>query len=826
MLKRHTGRGAQRLQCMDENKRNGLGGGEAGRWLGAILATVVLATLAGGGGLWARAKLQTVGTAKPVDVTAPTGRAIGYVEAFRLSAGGTLHIQGWAVSPDVARAVEVFVNGRSQGTLLLELSRPDVAAAHSDLPGSAESGFSGDVVIPSLRQRMGSVEVVVVDRKGLKTTLLRQSVYPDDYRTRWHDPLQGRSLDSNDVFYFPIATSHVGEGGAEGIRETFAPYESRTVKVGIRVQILYMRTTTGASGDYAFDPDFALDKKCGERFVAEDSLNRVMRFAIEQKMPVLFTLNAGFWADAPCDAPQWDINDVLEQDENLCQWNEKNQVMPDKALAAQPGSFDSPELGRSLSLNVFAERARFYKRRNLQQASAIIQRFAAQHPDLFIGVNLDPDVYMNPFFEGRQWYDYNPQTLRQFRDWLQGTGAYSGAGGPGAPDLSAYRRQRVLTLEDVNRLTGKRYDNWRDVDPPRKFPTQVSQFWKDPWTQEWEHFRRHLVKLHYDELSQWVAQTGVPANRIYSSQGFMPPGELIDPFPVRLDSPAKNYDSGGMSIEGSVPAQGRLGAIIYGNSAVNAIRMEGSASLFSEFRRFSPQWAVVEYNTADLLHPQRMAPYDQAYRSLRDVSNFGARFISPMAWNGSPGETAGSKGYVSYTSLRRTPLEEAIQQFMMSHYDLPRSARLWTFGAGMHRDTDQWQADAGGQASATVEGLRLQLGGDGRVSVVSPSELDVRSGAFDALIVQAEGGGNGLQLGVDMQAEGGAWQALVLEAPLKQWPRGPAGFRIPFPAETALGARPYDRLRLAWRGPAGEAVVIRSVALYPSRRDASAQPAR
>ncbi len=194
-----------------------------------------------------------------------------------------------------------------------------------------------------------------------------------------------------------------------------------------------MRTTVGARGDYAFDPDFVPDKKCGQRFIAEDSLNRVMRYAIEKNVPVLFTLNGGIWADAPCDAPQWDINDVLEKDDGLCQWNEKNQVMPDAALSGQPGSFESPELGRSLSLNVFAERARFYKKRNLQQASALIRRFASEHPDLFIGINLDPDVYVNPFFEGKQWYDYNPQTLRQFRDWLRGTGPYANAGGPAFP---------------------------------------------------------------------------------------------------------------------------------------------------------------------------------------------------------------------------------------------------------------------------------------------------------------------------------------------------------------------------------------------------------
>ncbi|WIY34166.1 hypothetical protein QRO11_19825 [Paracidovorax citrulli] len=812
---------------MTQRHQRGRMESSAARAAGA-LALTLLACLAGGGGLWARGQLHSVAAANPAPQikaqVATPGRAVGYVEDFEQTPGSMLYVRGWTLSPDEIGSVEVLVNGRAEAVLPYGLQRPDVHAAHPGLPGASNAGFEGRVALRSLDRRIGSVEVVAVDRKGQKTILQRQVLFPDDYKSRWSSYLPERGVAPDEVFYFPIATSHVGEGGADGIRETFAAYESRTVKAGIRVQILYMRTTVGARGDYAFDPDFVPDKKCGQRFIAEDSLNRVMRYAIEKNVPVLFTLNGGIWADAPCDAPQWDINDVLEKDDGLCQWNEKNQVMPDAALSGQPGSFESPELGRSLSLNVFAERARFYKKRNLQQASALIRRFASEHPDLFIGINLDPDVYVNPFFEGKQWYDYNPQTLRQFRDWLRGTGPYANAGGAGVPDLSAYRRPRALTLADVDRLTGRRHANWEEVDPPREFPTQISQFWKDPWTQEWEHFRRHLVKLHYDELSRWVAQTGIPVSRIYSSQGFMPPGKLIDPFAVRLDSPAKNYDSGGMSIEGSVPVEGRLGAIIYGDSAINAIRMEGHASLFDEFRRYSPEWAVVEYNTADLTTPAQMAGYGQAYRSLRDIANYGARFVSPMAWNGSPGEAAGTREYVGYTSLRRTPLEQAIMQFMMSRYDLPRGARLWTFGAGTHDDTDQWQAERGSRIAATPKGLRVVLDGQGRASVVSPAELAVRRGAFDALIVQADGGGEGLRLGVEMQVAGGAWQPLVDETPVQQWDRRSAGFRIPLPAASARDAGSYDRLRLVWRGRPGAAVDLGLVALYPARA-ATAEPA-
>ena len=120
----------------------------------------------------------------------------------------------------------------------------------------------------------------------------------------------GGGAAADDVFYFPIATSRVARGGADGIRATYGPYESRTVKVGVRVQILYLRTTLGAAGDYAFDPDFVADKTGDNsaRLVAEDSLNDVIRYAVAEQMPVLFTLNGGIWADAACESVQWCLN--------------------------------------------------------------------------------------------------------------------------------------------------------------------------------------------------------------------------------------------------------------------------------------------------------------------------------------------------------------------------------------------------------------------------------------------------------------------------------------------------------------------------------------
>ena len=346
-------------------------------------------------------------------------------------------------------------------------------------------------------------------------------------------------------FYLLPALSGIDLGGAVELDTIYAPYESATLRAGFRVPTLYLRMTKGAAADYVFDPDWDSTRKCGARRIGDDALNHVLAHAQAKRLPVLVTLNGGIWADAYCDVPEWDINDKLEQDPANVQWNEKNEAMPDGHLKDLPGSQEAPELARSLTFNVHAAAVRHYKKRNLQQAGALLARFMAAHPDLFVGVNLDPDVYLNPFFAEQQWYDYNPGTLRQFREWLAGSGPYAGRTTPGVPDLRAYRRARPLTLADVNRIAGQQWRSWNEVDPPRAFPrTGARPFWQDPWTHEWEVFRRHLVHLHYDELAQWLVEAGIPSSRIWSSQGLMAPAGDAMPFAIDLDSPTRNYDSG------------------------------------------------------------------------------------------------------------------------------------------------------------------------------------------------------------------------------------------------------------------------------------------
>jgi hypothetical protein len=727
--------------------------------------------------------------------------------------GGTMRVSGWALDPAGIRAVEIRLDGRAYPARY-GIARGDVAQIKRGYPDSSESGFSFDGEFPSLEAARHEIAIVAVNRLGAETVLARKSLLPPAALTQWQPLYASRHGEAAAPFFILPGLSGIALGGAADLDRAYSPYLSATVKTGMRVPILYLRTTLGKARDWEFDPTWNIERRCGERRIAEDSLSSVIAFSIEHKVPVLFTLNGGIWADAVCDTPEWDVNDHLEQDKANCQWNEHDEVMADDYLSNLPGATAAPELGRSLTFNIYATQNRHYKRRNLQAAGHIVAEFAAAHPELFAGVNLDPDTYLNPFFEEKQWYDYNPGTLRQFRQWLAGSGPYAIKPPRDAPDLSRYRRAHPLSLAEVRKLARKPFRSWDEVDPPRAFPREGTPFWLDPWVHEWEVFRRHLVDLHYDDLSQWLAEAGVAPSRIFSSQGFIAPYPASFPFAVRLDSPTKNYDSGGMSVEGAIPRYGHLGAIVYGAGSVNDVRMEGDANLFATFHRMDRGWGVVEFNTADFRTPNVLPTYAMGYHALREMFNYGARFASPMAWNGSNGIYAGQPGYVSFMAWRNTPLEDAMRDFAVSHAFVPLGTRLWTFGSPRLADADGWSASAGTLAAGSGH-IDLTPVND-EVTLVSPSALALDGDESDLLIMGVAP--DQIQRIVDVSVEGllvdGTVIALAPPRDVADLQQTAAGISVPLGRPKTPA--PIDRLRVSLRLRSGGAILsVRHLALYP-----------
>ena len=725
--------------------------------------------------------------------------------------GTTIRISGWALDPEGIRKVEVRVDGKPYAAQY-GIPRRDVAEVKPGFPDSAASGFSFDADFADLSPERHEFAVVAISQSGRETVLGRKGLVPPAALEQWRSLYEERQGNCASPFYIIPATSAIGLGGAAELDGAYTAYLSPTFKVGVRVPILYLRTTLGAEKDWMFDPDWNIERRSGEKRIAEDSLSAVIAHSLRHKLPVLFTLNGGIWADAACDVPDWDVNDHLEQDVANCQWNEKNEVMPDNYLQHLANLPGTPEIARSLTFNVYAAKNRHYKRRNLQAAARLIMAFAQEYPELFIGIALDADTYLNPFFDEKQWYDYNPGTLRQFREWLAGTGPYADQALLGVPNLSRYRREHPLLLEEVRKLAGKAWRNWDEVDPPRTFSREGKPFWEDPWTHEWEVFRRHLVQMHYEDLSQWLIEAGVPKARIYSSQGFIAPPPSAFPFALHVESPSKNYDTGGMSVEGAIPRSGHLGAILYGQGALNQIRVEGDANLFATFHKMDPGWAVVEFNTADFRTPSELPTYAMAYRALREMFNYGARFASPMAWNGSNGIYAGQPGYLSFTGWRNTPLEEALRDFAVAHAFVPLGTRLWTFGSSRYADADGWSTLAGDLAEGP--GYIEVTSRDGRAILASPAPLALARGETDLLVLALEPAGV-TAIEVEARTPAGAWVTLATHHAIADLGSRSAGLLVPLAWPQVLPEA--DQILISLRFNAATTVKrVGHIALYPS----------
>jgi hypothetical protein len=646
---------------------------------------------------------------------------------------------------------------------------------------------------------------------------------PPHALTLWSARLDAHPALARQPFYFLMMTSGIAAGGAREVDTEYRDYLSRTQKVGVSVPILYLRTTKGAQGDWVFDPAFDTKRLCGTRPVADDNLKSVIDYALAHRLPVQFILNGGIWSDASCETPQWDLTDHLEQDKANVQWTQGDEAFPDDYLKNLNGSTASPELARSLTYNVYASAVRRYKKRNLQAAARLVADFAHKHPDLFVGVVLDADTYMNPFFRGTQSFDYNPGMLRQFREWLRVSGPYAGRPTDHAPDLSAYRRVHPMTLAEVNRIAGKQWKSWNEVEPPRRLPGIVQPLapgerpiWEDPWWNLWDRFRKHIVDLHYDELSSWAHAAGIPRERIYSAQGLIHNDPELPPFAVRVDSDSASYDSAGVSVEGAIPRDGHLGAILYGRTARNAVVLEGGHSLFATIGRMDDGWGIVEYNNTDLKFPQKKPDYAMAYQTFRDAFNNGAREVSAMAWNGSNGIYADQPGYVPYTSWRNTPAEEAMRDFLVSHADVPVGARLWTFGTPVHSDADGWTAERGtltaGAGFVTLQPAQRE------VTLLSPPDQVLRPQRLASLVVRFDANVKPSRMTVEAQEQrSGPWRPVGTAS-------GPE-LAFKWPATWNNSRTIATRLRISMRF-AGDAAGIKltRLLLYPAPAATRASP--
>jgi hypothetical protein len=318
-------------------------------------------------------------------------------------------------------------------------------------------------------------------------------------------------------------------------------------------------------------------------------------------------------------------------------------------------------------------------------------------------------------------------------------------------------------------------------------------------------------------LSEWVHEAGIPRDRIFSAEGFIAPDPGQSPFAVRITSHGQNYDTSGVSIEGSIPRAGHLGVVLYGETAENQAPMEVPHSLFATFARMDPGWAVVETNATNLKKPLLQPHYAQSYHAFRDMFNFDAQEVSVMAWNGSNGLYSTDPRYLPYTAWRNTPAEAAMRDFMVTHANLPRGARLWTFGAPGYADDDGWRLE---QGTVFARGSYLDLEFEAATAtLLSPPDQVIRTAVIDSIVL-------GLHDPAPLAAiqifgrvdDHSPWVAIGAPIPQSEFQRVGGGVRVPLIWPRALRARNTIvaelKIVLAFN-PGGKSARLDRIALYP-----------
>lgn len=644
----------------------------------------------------------------------PIGKVIGQED--RLVDAANVHLEAWLADEDGIRSARAETES---GAMLGELrpqaknvplsALPDPrfsAIQQNDVPIKHGDLYAIDVPEKSIPEGLNRLTVRVRDNAGKEAVIFSG---PLVLRASGAvSPCQGKKLR---VFY---------PGGAVNFRDGFRQMtelremaQGGCVEVGIRGRTEYLRTTFGKKQDFRFDPDFpeALRKRSDAQEMTGESIRELLNTALRFKAPLMVTLDGGVWADAKFPAPDVDVVDNLEEDPRTVQWNQFGRPEPDDALEHLPGATASPQLARMMSLNRYNKKFLAYKKRNLQAAIREIVTFIHKHPQIYVAVNLDPDEYINPWFYQTQWYDYNPDTLRQYREWLFHVGPYADGG-----ELASSRHEPKLSLEQVNQIAKKSWKTVEEVDPPRGTPD-----YDDPWQQLWTQFKRHLVARHYDDLAAWAAQAGMPEDRIYTSQTF-----IQTDVATRISDPATGWtDQAGVSIEGAKPRRGRLGAILYGPASRNEGKVRSGTSLIDNIRRVDPEWGVVEFHPATIAFPDKLPTHAEAYSTLFSLINGGARFLSPM-WGSYAGDRAVHPGHFkAYDAMEGTAYEYQLVWWLREMRFLPVGSRFYPFGNKQVKSADGWVAGAG--TTVMLEAGRIRLSGAGpRVSLVSPGEDETR----------------------------------------------------------------------------------------------------
>ena len=367
----------------------------------------------------------------------------------------------------------------------------------------------------------------------------------------------------------PYPLSKINTGHSEdtlefflnGIRRDF-PKDTGNIKIGFSVDMPYLNFVQGSTFDFN-----------------STYLKQELDASVSSDRPIMVHLNGHRFTYEP---------NFMRLINNLSSNPKALMYTQDGTPISMLSAWDDPQqrVGSDLwSLNIFNSQYRSYKKKNIQQAGMIIASFAKNHPDLFAGVSLDSEISFCPAgFSTVYNFDFNPDTIVQYRMWLAGvTGDYKATPQYSNPYIKGSLKGRNLRLTDINRLYGTNFTSWQSVSPPKSKPNSIepqdgtnTAQWAD-----WLSFKSSMINEMLGTTTQWLADVGVPQAKIYSHQ------------PLDFDNkPSASYAFCGLSMDSPKLNAGSYGVTAYGD-------LPQETALMSAVHKISPSWGIVEWNPLD-----------------------------------------------------------------------------------------------------------------------------------------------------------------------------------------------------------------------------------
>jgi hypothetical protein len=332
--------------------------------------------------------------------------------------------------------------------------------------------------------------------------------------------------------------------------------------------------------------------------------------------------------------------DAKLEDVRNCQWYNDNTIAP-AAVLSRPGGLEDKAFG---TLSRYARKVRTHLEAKARAAFAFLTELIAAEPDTLVAVSgwgeaelnfgrIENDKAIQSFF-----CDYSPFAVLEFRDWIQHAGEYDDARGPYRNEGWTQGGRDYQGPEGLARFNAEfgtdfsawnlRYFDWSledDYDPdfsdkvnndPKRIPYAsyagermrpgagphfVAGGFDPPRTMKpgdkfwdlWNLFRETMVGNFVRDGARWAAESGVPADRLFSHQ--IPGDYLFGTKPGDAVQNARYYTSASPLRTADIAPYGHPGATIY-DVRFPTWFARTTEHIYPAISAMSPIWAIMEFD--------------------------------------------------------------------------------------------------------------------------------------------------------------------------------------------------------------------------------------